>query len=50
MDEEKLSYRTLIDGDIPPWVMRFIMYTFAPSQARMAGAIPSTRRLGLTLV
>ena len=24
MDEGKLSYRTLIDGDIPPWVMRFI--------------------------
>ena len=23
MDEGKLSYRTLIDGDIPPWVMRF---------------------------
>ena len=24
MDEEKISYKTLIDGDIPPWVMRFI--------------------------
>ena len=24
MAEEKISYRTLIDGDIPPWVMRFI--------------------------
>lgn len=24
MDEEKLSYRDLINGDIPPWVMRFI--------------------------
>ena len=24
MEEDKLSYRTLIDGDIPPWVMRFI--------------------------
>ena len=22
-----LSYRTLIDGDIPPWVMRFIKHT-----------------------
>lgn len=24
MDDEKLSYHTLIEGDIPPWVMRFI--------------------------
>ncbi len=24
---EKLSYRTLINGDIPPWVMRFIKHT-----------------------
>lgn len=24
MDEKKISYKTLIDGDIPPWVMRFI--------------------------
>ncbi|MDD3928734.1 MAG: tRNA 2-thiocytidine biosynthesis TtcA family protein [Sphaerochaeta sp.] len=24
---EKLSYRSLIDGDIPPWVMRFVKQT-----------------------
>ena len=27
MKEEKLSYRDLINGDIPPWVMRFIKGT-----------------------
>ena len=24
MTEEKISYRTLLEGDIPPWMMRFI--------------------------
>ena len=24
---EKLSYRTLLEGNIPPWVMRFIKHT-----------------------
>ena len=24
MSEEKLSYRDLLGGDIPPWIMRFI--------------------------
>lgn len=24
MDEEKTSYRTLLEGDIPPWMMRFL--------------------------
>ena len=25
--DEKLSYKRLIEGDIPPWVMRFIKGT-----------------------